>query len=298
MAKVKSTPEILIVFNPQASAARKDLLTRLVKQRFSERQVKMLELNDKKSAKETVRPYIEAGVHLLVVAGGDGTISNIAPALINTNVPLGILPLGTGNILARELAIPVNPDKAAQLLAGKFQVRRIDAIEMEGRVFLLGVSVGLSAHTMRRTRTKDKKRFGRMAYIWAFILSLFGIPQQNFQLEIDGQQLPIRANEVIAVNAGAIGYKALRWGPSISPDDGYLDVCFIRARTLFHYLQVFSSIILGKRYAGDRLQCVKAKKQIIFKSPASLLMQGDGDIIGHTPATLKLLASALKVAVP
>lgn len=291
-------PEILLVFNPQAGSARQDLLRRLLQKYFADRKVELLEIDSESDTGARIRPYLEKGVHLVIVAGGDGTISTVASEMVNSNVPLGILPLGTGNVLARELAIPINPSKAAQLLAANFAVRRIDAIRVQERVFLLAVSVGLSALTMQRVRNRHKRRFGRLAYLWAFLLNLTGLPQQEFALEVDGQSMQVRANELMAVNAGAIGYKAVRWGPDVQPDDAQLDLCFIRARTLPHYFQVFLGILSRQEYRTKRLKCISVKEEIRINSPADLLIQGDGDLIGRTPVTISFLPAALKIAVP
>ena len=300
MAKPSASPvpEILLVFNPQAGSARHDLLRSLMQKHFADRKVDLLEIDSQSDTRARIRPYLEKGVHLVIVAGGDGTISTVASEMVNSNVPLGILPLGTGNVLARELAIPINPNKAAQMLAANFAVRRIDAIRVQERVFLLAVSVGLSALTMQRTRKRSKRRFGRLAYLWALMLNLTALPQQEFDLEVDGQSMQVRANELMAVNAGAIGYKAVRWGPDVQPDDAQLDLCFIRARTLLHYFQVFLGILSRQEYRSKRLNCISVKEEIIIHSPTSLLVQGDGDLIGQTPISISFLPAALKIAVP
>jgi len=248
--------------------------------------------------KSAVKPFLERGVHLVIVAGGDGTISSVAAALANSDVPMGILPIGTGNVLARELAIPINLNKATKLLASDFAIRRLDAIRVANRLYLLAVGVGLSAMTMRRTRSRDKQRFGRLAYVSAFLLSLVGLPQHDFKLIVDGEPINVPANELMAVNAGAIGYKALRWGPNVRPDDGKLDLCFIRVRTVWHFIQVFFGILSRQEFRSGRLKCITLRESMQIQAPDGLLVQGDGDLIGQTPITLTLLPSALKIAVP
>lgn len=291
-------PEILFVYNPQAGGAHRSLLRRLIKAHFAGRQVELLEVQTEEETRAQIQSFLDRGVHLVVVAGGDGTISSVAATLVNTNVPLGILPLGTGNVLARELKIPLKPDLAAKLLSQRFSIRRLDALRVADRVYLLAVSVGLSAMTMRRTRRRHKRRFGRMAYLWAFLLNLVGLPLHNFELEVDGKPMQLRANELMAVNVAAIGYRALRWGPNVLPDDGVLDLCFIRVRTLLHYFQVFFGILARQEKYGPRLNCTPVRKSIVIRSPEGLLVQGDGDLIGRTPIEIFLLPAALKIAVP
>lgn len=297
-AHTERSPEIVVIFNPQAGSAHRAELQRLVSKHFAGRHVELCESDKAEDVPDLLAPWVEKGVHLVVAAGGDGTVSAVASALVNSDVPLGILPLGTGNVLARELEVPLKADQAARLLAGRFAVRRLDAIRVGERAYLLSVSVGLSAMTMRRTEREDKKRFGRWAYLWTFLLNLFGLPPYSYEAVVDGQSFQVRANELHVVNAGIVGYKALRWGPNVEPDDGRLDLCFVRARSALDYLRVLWQLLTRTRHQGTRFNCVQVYERIEIRSPAGLPVQGDGDVIGHTPVEITLLTSALKVAVP
>ena len=135
-------PEILVVFNPRAGSAQRARIESLLQAHFAERKIELLECADEDQMRALLAPWLTRGVHLVVAAGGDGTVSAVAGALVNSDVPLGILPVGTGNVLVRELDIPVKVEQAAQLLAGRFDVRRLDAIEVGERAYLLAVSVG------------------------------------------------------------------------------------------------------------------------------------------------------------
>lgn len=294
----KATPEILVVFNPQAGSAHQTQIRRLVDRHFAGRRVELLESHIEGSMADQLAPWLEAGVHLIVAAGGDGTVSAVAAALVNTDVPLGILPLGTGNALCRELDIPLRHEQAAQLLAGPFEIRRLDVMRIGGAVYMLSVSVGLSATTMRDTAAKNKKRFGRAAYIWTGILKLFGLERRDYVVEVDRHMLNVRANEVLAVNSSIIGYKALRWGPHVLPDDGHLDLCFIRARSGLDYLRLVWRLLTRRKRHSPTLNCVIARQRIIIREPAGLPVQGDGDDIGETPIEIELVPSSLKVVVP
>ncbi|MDA1329889.1 MAG: diacylglycerol kinase family lipid kinase [Chloroflexi bacterium] len=297
-ASKKNAPEIVLVFNPHAGSAHRDELQRLLAKYFDGRQVELCETKESGGLRDNLQPWIDKGVHLVIAAGGDGTVSEVASALVNTDVPLGILPLGTGNALARELGLPIKTEEAAAILSARYGVRRLDVMQVAGKIFTLAVSVGLSAKTMRRTRDKNKRRFGRIAYIWPFFLSLFGLTQYDFELEIDGRKRVVSANEVIVVNAGIIGYKALRWGPDVQPDDGHLNICFVRAKTLLDYLDVFWRLFSKQNRRDTRLNCVEVYQSVRINTPGGLAIQGDGDLIGETPVEITLHPAALKVAVP
>lgn len=293
-----STAEILLVHNPQAGSAHRTQIQRLVEGYFGGRSIALVETRADQNVADSLAPYLQSGIRLVIAAGGDGTVAAAAAALVNRDVPLGILPLGTGNALSRELDIPQTPDQAARLLAGAFDVRRLDVMRVGREIYLLTVSVGLSAVTMRDTRTENKRRFGRAAYIWTLVLNLFGIPRRDFQLEVDGRILNVSANEILVANAGIIGYKALRWGPDVLPDDGHLDLCVVRARSGLDYLRVVGRLLARSERRNESLSRLVARKRIIIRSPAGLPVQGDGDDIGQTPVEIELVPAALNVAVP
>jgi diacylglycerol kinase family enzyme len=104
------------------------------------------------------------GYNLVVAAGGDGTIADVADALVGTDLPLGIVPLGTGNILSMELGIPQNVQEAASLLVGDHEICQLDAMRVDGRHFFLQVGVGLDALMIRGTSRPAKRALGRLAY--------------------------------------------------------------------------------------------------------------------------------------
>jgi diacylglycerol kinase (ATP) len=290
--------EILIVFNPAAGSAHRAQIQGLIKRYFPERRLKLLESSDAENLPELIKPWIENGVNLIIAAGGDGTVSSLASAMVNTGVPLGILPLGTGNVLAREMEIPINVNQAAKLLAGPFDVRRLDAIGVGDKAYLLSVSVGISALTMRKTQPEAKRRYGQLAYLWTFLLNLIGLPQYEYEIELDGKSKKISASEIIALNSGILAYRLLRWGPDILPDDGRLDICFIQARSFPSFFRIVFGMFLRIKPEKNNIEVVIVKKKVLIKSPAGLSVQGDGDFIGTTPVEIRLIPAAIKIAVP
>ena len=119
------------------------------------------------SLADRVREAVASGCDLVVAAGGDGTVSAVADALAGTETPLGIVPLGTANVLAGELGIPLDLEAAVRLLAGD---ARPDAGSTRwswaGKHYVTQVGVGLDAAMIRDTPGEHKRRFGRVAYLW------------------------------------------------------------------------------------------------------------------------------------
>ncbi|HKK49093.1 MAG TPA: diacylglycerol kinase family protein, partial [Alkalispirochaeta sp.] len=150
-----------------------------------------------------VRTYCAGGVRRVVAVGGDGTIGEIVNGLVGTTVPLGIVPLGTGNLLALGIGIPRRLEDAIDLLVKTSHTIGLDTMQMAGRHFVLNIGTGISSASIRDTRTADKRRFGILAYAWRVIGHLFNFRSYRFELELDGDQHTVRATEVLVSN-GAI----------------------------------------------------------------------------------------------
>jgi YegS/Rv2252/BmrU family lipid kinase len=247
---------------------------------------------------DLVRDAVRGGCDLVVAAGGDGTVSAVADGLIGTETPLGIVPLGTANVLARELGIPVDLEGACQLLAGDHALTKIDAMELGGKYYFTQVGVGIDAMMIRDTTREHKRRFGRVAYLWTAVTRLVGFQPRRFQLRIDGTVSRPRASQVLVANSGILGQPPFRWGPDIRPDDGRLDVCVIRARTVLDYLVLGWHVLLGQHRRDPNVGYRVAEQAVEIATNAPMPVQADGEIVGETPVTVKAVPGAVRVIVP
>ncbi len=185
-----SIQKAFVVFNPKAGKEDEaaELCSALARHFTLPRwTVEIYETTGKEDVTATCRAACERGASLVISAGGDGTLVGVANALVHSQVPLGILPLGTGNRLARILSVPLKLDEAVQLLAGDHTVIEIDALKVGDRYFFSNVSVGISPEIMNETKSAQKKRFGRLAYVLTTVKrsSLFHL--RHYTLTIDGQ---------------------------------------------------------------------------------------------------------------
>lgn len=250
------------------------------------------------SIEEIVREAQGRGYDMVVAAGGDGTVSAVAEGLVGTETPLGIIPLGTANVLARELDIPVDLQGACQLLAGVHGVTSIDAMKAGEKHYFTQVGVGIDAMMIRDTSREDKRRFGRVAYLWTALTRLVGFQPRRFQITADDRQERRRASEIVIANCGILGQPPFRWGPDIEPDDGRLDVCIVRAQTMLDYLSLGWHVVRGQHNQSPNVRYLKARRQIVIETSRPMPVQADGEIIGETPVQIQLVAAAVRVIVP
>jgi YegS/Rv2252/BmrU family lipid kinase len=291
---------IFVVLNPMAGSCTAEDVRQALGRHFAADawEQEIYETTGQERVAEVVRGALVRGADLVAAAGGDGTVSDVAEALVGTDVPLGILPVGTANALARELGIPIDLDGACALLAGEYAATSIDAMQVGDNYFMLHIGIGIDSLMIRDTERAAKRRFGRAAYLWTAARWLIGYQPQRFTIAVDGQRSRPRAAQVLIANGGVLGMPPLRWGPHIRPDDGQVDLCVISARTLFDYLRVGWHVLRGQHGRDPNIRYLSATSSIAIDADRSLPVQADGEIIGQTPVQVHVVPDAVRVIVP
>lgn len=294
------TGPVFAVLNPVAGHNNPSSTRQVLEQHFAalDWPLEFYETTGQDQLAEIVRAAVRRGARLCLAAGGDGTVSAVAAGLIGTNVPLGILPLGTGNVLARELNLPLSLESALHLITGTHQIRHLDAMRAWGRIFLLNVSTGISALAMGDMRPAEKRRFGRLAYVWKGLRRILGAQPYRFTITIDGRPLRARASEVAIPNASTMGLAPLNWGDHINVDDGHVDVCIIRARNLVDYARLAWHAVLHQQRRDPAFRSIVAQRSIVIAAKNQIPVQGDGEVIGQTPVHIEVLPRAVSVIAP
>jgi YegS/Rv2252/BmrU family lipid kinase len=244
-----------------------------------------------------VHQALTEGVELVLAAGGDGTISLVADALVDSGLPLGILPLGTGNLLAKELKIPTHLEKALDLVTSTdWQPFEIDAIEMNGHHYLLNLSAGLSSQVMKNTPSEEKQRFGFFAYLAHFFQQVFGLKLQRFEISCDEKKATsFMASEVMVTNGKTIAFDPLEWADDIYINDGRLDLFIIRAANLFDILKFIIVIFSKRTWRNPIIRHLPIEDSCTIKSAHPLPIQADGDAVGQTPITVRVKRRAVSI---
>ena len=244
------------------------------------------------------------GVAMVLACGGDGTVRAVLTVLAGTATPLGVLPAGTGNLLARNLGLPVDDlaralDVALTGVVRPIDVGRIEPVTAGGRVerFAVMAGVGFDAQMMRDAPNEMKSTVGWPAYLVSAAENLRGssIP---LQVRIDdGQPIHASARTVVVANVAALpgGVVLL---PDALPDDGTLDVAIVESHSLMDWLRVASRVLTRRAHVDDRYTTHQgAHIQISWR--ASNPRQADGDLIGNSNAMdVQIEPGALLLLVP
>jgi diacylglycerol kinase (ATP) len=252
------------------------------------------EAKKKKQAEKLVKKRLNDGFDLVVAGGGDGTVSRVLSALRGTSIPLAIIPLGTGNMIARELKIPVDLDGAIAVITGEWRKKKIDAMKIGKHVYVLNAGIGISAQVIARTNKKSKQRLGRLAYL-THIVQMLRFRPRAIDIKLDGEEHHYRAVDVAVSNCGMVAKAVYPRGPEIRPDDGRLDVWVLGMEGAIDYARYLVGILFGRR---KKARYLSARERVVIKSPYPMAAQADGNIIGTTPLEVEMLPRALTVVVP
>jgi diacylglycerol kinase (ATP) len=297
---IQQKPKTYVVINPVAGVSQAEMVRQRIQSALQERDVplEIYQTTGKEDLKQHVRDAVKQGFKLFISAGGDGTLSNIVDGLVGTEIPLVIIPTGTWNALARALDIPLQVDQAVDLLFQEHTIRTIDAMDVNGNYFVLSVSAGIGARAMRDVEREDKRRLGKFADLRKAIGEVLAFRAFPFEVKIDGKTTKFRASELMVANTAILGLKALQLDPNIHMDDGKLNVCRIYANTVTEYLKLGASMLRRDQKRNWNVLCMEALEEVEIRSRERIPVQGDGELIGHLPVTVRIRPKAVQIVTP
>ncbi|MCB1488621.1 MAG: lipid kinase [Bauldia sp.] len=236
-----------------------------------------------------------AGVDAIVIGGGDGTVSGTLPALIEVGLPVGILPLGTANDLARTLGIPVNPSEAARIIAAGSR-RKIDIGLVNDIHFLNVSSIGLAVEVTDRLDPELKRTLGPLSYAAAAIQTLGDAERFQAVIACNGERTDVTTYQVTVGNGVRYGGGA-RVSTEAAIDDGILDIFAIETASIPELVAMAPAFFEGRHGGRDDVKvfrCTEATIETIEPMPIST----DGEITTETPARYSVMRQALEVFAP
>ena len=242
---------------------------------------------------------------LLIVVGGDGTISEVVNGLGRAGFPeavtLAILPAGTGNDLAATLAIPDDPDEAEAVLRQN-RVRNLDVVRVRsegiGEQFFINVATGgMGAEVSGAADGEMKKRWGKLSYLRASLEVAREYEAKEVTLTLDGARRKLRA---VNLAIGNCRYTGSGWlaAPRANPEDGLLDLVVIEDVGVQEVLKLAPTVLADSDYLNkEGVFFARAKEIRVEASPGSLEFTVDGEVIGDEPVVFAVIPQALKVIV-
>jgi YegS/Rv2252/BmrU family lipid kinase len=251
-------------------------------------------------ADELAREGVEAGVDVLAVYGGDGTLMQVVRAAVGHEIPVGVIPGGTGNLLAGNLRLPKKPEVAAEVVVGGVS-RCIDLGRVERNsglhYFAVACGDGLDATLMAGTSEQAKRRWGMAAYVRTLWGTLAHLQPVAHRVTVDGTTLHTEAVTVLVANCGEIIPGLLRLREGIAFDDGLLDVVIMRADSALKGIGVLSRLLVGRTDGTSAIRYSRGRS-ITVETDDPLPVEMDGEQAGETPVTVEVAAGAISVMVP
>ncbi len=244
---------------------------------------------------ELARAYDE-GYRDFVIVGGDGTVSLVASLLHHRDCRLGIVPVGTTNMLAQLLRIPLGTRRALELLLTSRRTRCIDALAAGERLFFLNASAGLSSFSISDLRTAEKSYFKLLAYVFAVARSMRKAKTRRFSVEADGSMHRIEAAELFIDNAGALWTPRYRTSDA-RLDDGRAEVCYVTKATPRELGNAVLDVLLVRKQRAA-VRHLASARSVTIDCEEAIPVQADGDAVAFTPVELKVIPCALSFIVP
>jgi len=287
-----------LILNPAAGrGADADTLREGLSARF---ELTVHELAPGRDAGACTREALETGAEVVIAAGGDGTVSTVAGALVGSSAVLGVVPRGTSNSIAASLGIPDDERGAVETISDG-EVRTIDSARANGRTMLLHAGAGFHAAMIGDTERDAKQRWGVLAYVKEGLAKLASLEQFQVRIETEDHVVSCRAVNVMVANA-APAKTLLAQGPAeVVPDDGRLDITIVAASSLAEAvatgLHLLSTAAFQEPATRDNVGYLSGRRVVIETDPPQPLLI-DGEPAGEGRLVVECLSKSVRVLVP
>lgn len=298
-----------LIFNPVAGQGNPDNDLALIR-RLLEPQIHLnvvLTSPDTNPA-EQAQAAIAAGTDLIIASGGDGTVSDVASAVLETGIPLGVIPRGTANAFASALGIPSGIQGACgTILAGNTRV--VDAARCNGRPMILLAGIGFEADYVNRANREMKNRFGALAYLLAGVQQLGEAETFDVTIELEGAEHSngnllkgsLTTSAITIANAAPATSVLAQGFGEVNYQDGLLDITIStvtgRMQAITALTSLFASALVNSPTNREDILCLRGSRVVIAAdSPRPVVV--DGEIIGTTPVDIRCIPQGLTVFAP
>lgn len=292
--KVHAVRRLLVIYNPAAGQSRRDRLDRvlsaLASRGVSIEQVETAHPGHGEAIARAVRP---TQFDAIAAAGGDGTINEIVNGMARDALPLAIVPIGTGNVLASEVGLPGRADALAAVIAAG-RCRRVHLGEVGGRLFTMMAGIGFDAHVVANVDLVLKRRVGKLAYAVETVrrMAMWGL--LPYRVEIDGKAQDCAS--LIAAKGHFYGGRFVA-APEASLDRPSLDIVLFERGGRLAALRYALALALGRLARLPDVRIIRGR-EITISGHEGEPIQADGDTIARLPATIRLAQATIELIVP
>lgn len=232
---------------------------------------------------------------LVIVCGGDGTINSAAKGILETGLPMGILPMGTANDLARTLGIPDDLLKAAEIIAAG-NLRRVDLGEVNGCPFFNVASMGLSVDLAKGLSPEAKRRWGKLGYALAALKVATRAKRFRAEIISDTGRVKVKTLQ-IAVGNGVHYGGGTKIHADATINDGHLDLYSLELKNVWKFGLMLGAFRRGEHGAWDEVRTAKST-EFDIRTERPMPINTDGDLVTETPAHFLIRPDAIAVFAP
>ena len=297
-----------LIFNPAAGQGNPDQDLALIKKILEPQiQLNVVLTQPGVNPGEQAKQAMQGGTDLVIASGGDGTVSAVAAAVMETEIPLGVIPRGTANAFSVALGIPTNLKPACEtILAGTTKV--VDVARCNDLPMILLAGIGFEAETVEKANREMKNQLGVFAYLVSGAQQIAAQEAFEAQVEIDGQVTTFNSSAMTVANAAPpTSILAQGWGETLV-DDGLLEVTIgveqsseqnlaTRIQGVTALADLFASALIKKPTNREDIVCLRVSQIKISANPPQKVVV-DGEMIGTTPVEIHCIPQALTIFAP
>jgi len=282
----------LFIINPISGGKKKDGVPELIEKYLDTKIFKpVIVFSDGVSHARQIAKEAVGKFDIVVAVGGDGTVNEVASAIVGTDTTLGIVPFGSGNGLSRFLHIPMDAKKAIRMLGNGMEIT-IDSARLNGRPFFNMAGMGFDAH-ISEVFSHTKKR-GFFTYLKSSIEEVARYKPEKYHLEIDGRTFEHEAFMLSFANSSQYGNNA-HIAPNASVQDGLLDICVIKPFPLWRFVEMGLRMMLKTTDKTKYVEIVRGRHIFVKRTETGPLhLDGEPGMAG-TDAEIVVVPSSLKV---
>lgn len=285
---------VLAVFNPAAGRNRRPRFNQIIAALKHEGcAITVVETQAPGHAETIAREASPEEFDVIAAAGGDGTVNEIVNGLAGKDIALGLIPLGTANVLADEIGLARAPEVVARTLASG-PARPVHVGTVNGRRFVMMAGAGFDANVVDGVSLALKKKLGPLAYVWQAAREAFRADAAPCEVMIDG--IAFQTASAVACNGRRYGGPFIA-APEASLMDDYLHVVLMPGRGWFHTARYGVALMLG-RISKLRDVRVIAGREIVVRGVVGRPVQADGDIVAHLPARIAVDPAPVRLVFP